>query len=366
MSLRNFRVWFLILALAAFAFGRVPAFAQDHGDAAHSPSVATDATQTAEKATGHAVGEHAGGHETAGHGEEHETPGTFDPHAGTWLHPIARLIFGDPPVEEVDHDGVKGFSNIKKDFAVVALFVMLCLGTAGVLGARRMKLRPDGKPMGLSNIVETSVEGYRNYLIGIMGPFLASKYAPLVSSFFFAILFMNWIGLVPGMLAPTSNPNIPVSMAIVAFFSVHFIAIKEAGIKSWFMHLVGEPLWLAPLNFPLHLIGEIIKPISLSVRLLGNVFGEEMVVLNLALLGIGLSLFGVIPIPLQFPMLCLGLFFGALQALVFSTLLAIYITILSTHHDDHDEHNINGHVEHVPDGHGHDRIIAHPSEATVA
>jgi len=91
-----------------------------------------------------------------------------------------------------------------------------------------------------------------------------------------------------------------------------------------------------------------------------------MVVLNLALLGIGLSLFGIIPIPLQFPMLCLGLFFGALQALVFSTLLAIYITILSTHHDDHDEHNESGHVEHVKDGRGHTEIIAHPSEVPVA
>jgi hypothetical protein len=61
----------------------------------------------------------------------------------------------------------------------------------------------------------------------------------------------------------------------------------------------------------------------------------------------------------------LGLLFGALQALVFSTLLAIYISIFATQHDDHDEHNEHGHVEHVR-LHGHEQIIGHPSEVTVA
>ena len=374
MSLNNFRFFVLALALAGLMFCRFPAAAQDHGGA-HDSSAATQATEAVEEATGNDVGPHGGavetgkhadteGHAAGDHGEKHEPPGPFDPHAGTWLHPISRLIFGEPPVGVIGHGDEKHFTNIKNDFIVVALFLMLCLGVLGVLGARGMKLRPEGKPMGLSNIVETVVEGYHNYLVGVMGPALAAKYSPLVSSFFFTILLFNWIGLVPGMLAPTANPNIPVSLAIVAFFSVHFIAIKEAGIKSWFMHMVGEPLWLAPLNFPLHLIGEIIKPISLAVRLLGNIFGEEMVVLYLSILGIGILSF--FPIPLQFPILCMGILFGLLQALVFSTLLAIYISILTTHHDDHDEHNEHGHVEHIRDANGHRQIIAHPSETTIA
>ncbi len=99
---------------------------------------------------------------------------------------------------------------------------------------------------------------------------------------------MNYAGLVPGLMSPTANPNVPIALAIVAFFATHIIAIKEAGIKSWFMHLIGEPLWLVPLNLPLHIIGEFIKPLSLAIRLLGNVFGEETVVLKLAALGIGL------------------------------------------------------------------------------
>jgi hypothetical protein len=72
-----------------------------------------------------------------------------------------------------------------------------------------------------------------------------------------------------------------------------------------------------------------------------------------------------LPIPFQLPMLFLGTFFGFLQALVFSTLLSIYLSIFATHHDDHDAHNEHGHVEHIHEG-GHQRIVAHPSEVTLA
>jgi F-type H+-transporting ATPase subunit a len=372
MSLFKNRFSLVAFVVAALLMLRVtPLLAQDaegnHGPAT-SGSVATEMTESAQKLTGKNVGPHAGGdaHDAPHGGEEHgETPGTFDPHAGTWLNPITRAIFGLGPVQVTKHDGEEHFTNIKYDFIVIAVFIMLVIAIVGVLAARAMKLRPDGKPMSLSHIVETSAEGYRNYLIGVMGEKLGTKYAPLVSSFFFTILLFNWMGLVPGMLAPTANPNVPVALAIVAFFCTHFIAIRETGLKSWFMHFVGEPVWLAPLNFPLHLVGELIKPLSLSIRLLCNVFGEEMVALQLALLAVGAMAVLKVPIPFHLPMLLLGTFFGLLQALVFSTLLAIYIAILSVHHDEHDEHNLHGSVEHV-DVHGFDEVVAHPSQTSVA
>ena len=212
----------------------------------------------------------------------------------------------------------------------------------------------------MANVVEAAVSGFQDYLIGVMGAPLARKYTPLIASFFFTILVSNWLGLVPGLLAPSSIPAIPISLALVAFIAVHIIAIKETGFKSWFMHFVGEPLWLAPLNFPLHLVGELIKPLSLSLRLLCNVFGEEAVIATLVGLAIT-ALPAWLPIPFQLPMLFLGTFFGFLQALVFSTLLSIYISIFSTHHDDHGHES----TEHATDSKGHKHIIARPSEATV-
>lgn len=316
----------------------------------------------------HGAGASKGGAHGGAHGKEAAPRGIFDAHQGTWLNWLARPIFGQGPVEKSEHAGETHYTNINYDFVVVAIFAMLLLAALWIKAARGLKLRPEGKPHSLSNLFEAALDGFQNYLVGVMGEPLARKYSALVASFFFTILTFNYLGLVPGMLAPTANPNIPIGLAIVAFFSVHIIAIREAGIKSWFAHFVGEPKWLAPLNFPLHILGELIKPLSLSLRLLCNVFGEEMVISQFAGMAIAIAAAMHLPaiIPLQLPFMMLGVFFGALQALVFSTLLAIYISILSTHHDEHDEHNIQGHVEH-PRGHGLDKgVVAHPTEATLA
>lgn len=303
-------------------------------------------------------------HGAEGHEGAEEPRGTFDAEHGTILNPIARAIFGLGPVKKTPEGE---YENVKYDFVVVEVLAMLGLVLLSVKAAKGLRLRPEGKPTSATNLFEAAVEGFRTYLIGVMGQPLAMKYAPLVSAYFFTILTFNYLGLVPFLLSPTTNPNIPLGLAIVAFFCVHGIALKEAGFKSWIMHFVGEPVWLAPLNFPLHIIGEFIKPMSLAIRLLCNVFGEEMIVAQITLLGIGIAASLHLPaiIPLQLPFMLLGVFFGFLQALVFSTLLAIYISIFATHHDDHDEHNIHGHVEDVR-LHGHHEIIGHPSEATVA
>jgi len=364
-SIKTLRGVLLPLILVCLFMGGT-AFAQ-HAETGAPPEAAAAHGADDHAADGHGAGEHAKGekgeHAAGGHGGAHEKPGTFDPHFGTWLNPIVRLFSGEP-APQFDHGHITNIRSIRYDYVFLALLIMAGVGALMSIGAKKAKIRPEGKPGSLPNMVEAAADGFREYLIGIMGPALAMKYAPLVSSFFFTILFMNWMGLVPGMMAPTANPNIPISLAIVAFFSVHFIAIKETGVKSWFMHFVGEPLWLAPLNLPLHLIGELIKPLSLAMRLLCNVFGEEMVITTLTLLAVSVLPIWL-PIPFQIPMLFLGSFFGFLQALVFSTLLAIYIAILATHHDDHDEHNDHGHVEHAH-VHGHHEYIAHPSETPVA
>ncbi len=344
---KTFRLLFLTLLLC-FA---LPVLAQEAG---HDGAGATHETT--------APAEHGGG--------EAEPDRPFNAHQGTWLNPLVRSILGLEKPHVSIHDGdphVSPAESVQYDFLFLALGIMALLAVLGVLAGKQVKVRPDGKPTSIANAAEAAAEGYKNYLIGIMGPKLADKYTPLIASYFFCILFMNYAGLIPGLMSPTANPNVPIGLALVSFFAVHIIALKEAGFKSWIMHFVGEPLWLAPLNFPLHIIGEFIKPISLSVRLLGNVFGEEMVVMKLAGLGIGLLAAYSIPfgIPFNLLMMCLGVLFGALQALVFSTLVAIYISILSTHHDDHDEHNDHGHVEHVR-LHGHEQIVGHPSEATIA
>lgn len=315
----------------------------------------------------------------AAEGAEHEEkPNAFTPHTGTIFHPLVQRIFGQKPPEAEKEDGSiykegekRGpevhFSNVKYDYLFMSFLLMTILAIVGVSAGKKAQIRPDGKPNTLAKGFEAAAEGFQEYLVGVMGKDLAMKYAPMLGSFFFTILLFNWIGLIPGLASPTANPNVPFALAFVSFFMVHIIAIKEAGFKSWFMHLVGEPLWMAPLMFPLHIVGELVKPLSLALRLLGNVFGEEIVLAKLAALallvaaGLGLPTF----IPLQFPIMIMSVFFGLLQALVFSTLLAIYIAILGTSHDDHDDHGHHGHVEHIR-LHGHADTVAHGTEATLA
>lgn len=350
---RRFAAWLILVSLCFCAsMARAQTGAAPQHEGREAASVAAPGS--------HEAGSDAG--ESSHNGPE-EQVSTFYPHAGTWFNGVTRKIFGQGEVRKHGEH----WTNIGQDFIVIAVLIMVGLALLGFVAARGLKVRPEGKPHSLANATEAAVEGFQNYLVGVMGERMARKYMPLIATFFFTILLMNWMGLVPGLLAPTSNPNVPIGLAIVAFFAVHIIAIREAGFKSWFMHFVGEPKWLAPLNFPLHIMGELIKPLSLSLRLLCNVFGEEMVVTQIALMAIGIAAALHLPaiIPLQLPFMLLGVFFGALQALVFSTLLAIYISILSTHHDDHDSHNAHGDVEHDRIN-GREQIVAHPTEATLA
>ena len=287
----------------------------------------------------------------------------FSAHEGTWLNWVARQVFQKgAPLEKTHVDGEEHYENfgVYYDYIVISVLLMVMLGLVCFLGARKVPVRPEGKPASFPHLLEAAVEGFHKYCVSVMGNNLALKYSPLISAFFFTILLFNWIGLIPGLLAPTSNPNVPFGLAIVGFFCVHFIAIREAGFKSYVMHYVGEPLWLAPLNVPLHIVGELVKPVSLAMRLLGNIFGDETVIAQLALLGISAFF-----IPFQFPMMIMGMFMGLLQAVVFATLLAIYISIFAEHHDAHDENNAHGTTEHVR-VHGHEEIVAHPSETTLA
>jgi len=207
--------------------------------------------------------------------------------------------------------------------------------------SKNLKLIPQGR---LQAALELLYEGLDGFIIGIIGA--AGKiYVPFVGTIFIFILTMNWVGLIPGFMSPTSNLNVTVTMAVTTVLLVQLISIKELGLKDYLLHLCGEPLWLAPLMFPIHLVGELVaKPMSLAFRLFGNVFGEDQVIINLAALGLGIMLATWVPIPLQFPLLAFAVFTSFVQAFVFALLTAIYIVLFIGEHDaHHGEHHGEAH-----------------------
>ncbi|NCO35908.1 MAG: F0F1 ATP synthase subunit A [Armatimonadetes bacterium] len=258
----------------------------------------------------------AGAEQVAQHGAElgGHPQSVFAHEVGTWFNPIAKAL---------------GLPN----YIVVSWFIILALVVFAVMATRRLSLVPSK----LQCVAELIVDGLNKYLASIIGAD-GPRYAPLISTLFVYILCLNLAGLIPGLVSPTAFPNTTIALALITFVSVQTIAIWKTGFANYVKHLCGEPLWLAPLAFPIHVIGELAKPLSLAFRLLGNIFGEDMVIVQLVAMGAAIMAVIHFPLPVQLPLMAFGLFTSFVQALVFATLGAIYIALFISHGDHEERH----------------------------
>ena len=128
-------------------------------------------------------------------------------------------------------------------------------------------------------LAEYSLEGMLNFFGGILGPERARRYFPFLMTFFLFILFSNWSGIIPGaghfkaFHPPTSTWSVTAALGILSFLLTQVSGIREKG-WSYFGHFF-QPIFVL---FPLNLIEELVRPLSLSLRLYGNIYGEETVV----------------------------------------------------------------------------------------
>ncbi len=201
------------------------------------------------------------------------------------------------------------YKHIFLTWVVMAVLIVLAL-----LARRGLSLVPKG----WQNFMESYVEGMLSFMSDIMGGKDARPYFPLIGTLFLFILFCNWIGLVPGFIAPTSNWNTTIAPAIVVFFYYHYVGIKKHGAFKYFKHFGGPVWWLSPLIFVLETIGHFARVLSLSIRLFGNIFGEE---------SLFVVLFTLVPLLVPVPIMFLSIFFGFIQALVFTMLSIVYIAL---------------------------------------
>ena len=193
-------------------------------------------------------------------------------------------------------------------------------------------------------LLETAMGGARDFVVQTFGPHM-ERYVPFVGTLFFYILVMNWMGLVPLLKSPTASLNTTAAMAVVVFLYVQYTAIRNQGPLGYLYHLAGSPKdltgWLvAPVLFPIELMGELIKPLSLAARLFGNVFGEDLLIA--VFVGIGVVLLSWQPVPIGFPIhvlfMFLGLIMSAVQALVFALLATVYLYMALPHGSDEEHH----------------------------
>ena len=196
-------------------------------------------------------------------------------------------------------------------------------------------------PGRLQSVVEMAFEGITNFLTGILGP-RGKAYVPFLGTLFFYILCMNLSGTMPLSMSPTASVNTTVALALCVFFYNHYIGIRQNGAKGYVHHLLGSPKsgveWaFVPIMFPVHILGELARPVSLSLRLFGNVTGEDVLLYAFTSLGVAALaiIHSPIGIPFQVPFIFLAFLTSFIQALVFTLLSTIYILLMLPH--DHEE-----------------------------
>jgi F-type H+-transporting ATPase subunit a len=189
----------------------------------------------------------------------------------------------------------------------VVLFLLLSLAFAASRGLKMV-------PGGLQNFMEVVVSGLENLVEETMGH-KGKAYFPLIATFALFILVSNLLGLIPGFFPPTANLNTNVALALIVFFMTHIIGLKEHG-THYIKHFTGPIIWLAPLMIIIEMIGHLARPLSLSLRLFGNMYGHEIVLM---------IFFTLVPFLLPIPMMLMGVLVAFIQAFVFSLLAMIYI-----------------------------------------
>lgn len=191
------------------------------------------------------------------------------------------------------------------------LVMLILIGSAFFL-VKKVRLVPEGG----QNFFEVVVENIENFMVSITGP-EGRPFFPFISTVFLFILVSNLIGLVPGCFSPTANLNTTLALALCTFVYTHIIGIRFHGAK-YIKHFLGPVWWLSPLMFPIELIGHFARVMSLSIRLFGNIYGkEEVLLIFFALAGLYLA-----PLPILF----LGILVCFIQAMVFMLLSIIYFT----------------------------------------
>ena len=206
-----------------------------------------------------------------------------------------------------------GVLDITGEIITMWLIIAILAALSIYLG-KHLKERP-GK---LQNIIETGIEYLDNSFSENLGRTRARKYFYFLGSLFIFIIFANYSGLIPGvgltkyLKAPTSSLSVTAGLVICTFFFLQGASVRAKGIKGYIKHFISPIIVMLPLLA----LDELIKPVSLSLRLFGNIFGEEAVLENF---------YEILPIGAPLVMMALSLLFCALQAIVYTTLVSIYL-----------------------------------------
>jgi len=209
---------------------------------------------------------------------------------------------------------------------IFSLFVACIIILITSMGSRKRQMIP-GRLQGACELIIDGIDGFVCGILGTKG----RKYTPFIGTLFIYILFMNLFGLIPLMKSPTSSLSTTLALAICVFVYVQFTAIREMGFLGYLDHLSGRPrgiiactIFLPLMMFFMHIVSELIRPISLSLRLRSNILGDDMLLSVLSSLGIWW-------VPLLIFSSLLVILAAVMQAIIFSLLTTVYFALVLEH-----------------------------------
>lgn len=220
------------------------------------------------------------------------------------VHPLLFLQFFRKLLEPLH------VNEASADAIAYTWLVIVMLLALSFLATKALKSIPGG----LQNFMEVVIGGIENMIVETMGEH-GRPFFPLIATLAIFILVSNLIGLIPGFFPPTANINTTAACAIVVFVSTHVVGIKHHGLH-YLKHFMGPIAWLAPIIFFIEVIGHMSRPVSLTLRLFGNMNGHELVLM---------IFFGLAPFLVPLPMMLMGVLVSFIQAFVFMLLAMIYI-----------------------------------------
>ena len=236
---------------------------------------------------------------------------------------LFNKVFGKPLATLLSWLGIQVADpdHLVPDYIVMSLIVALVLILLLGLSSRKLSLVPSKR----QSILELIIQTFEGLLVDTIGE-QGKKHLPLIATVGLFILFCNLIGLVPGFMSPTSKLNVTLGCALVVFVYYHFQGIREQGLFKYLKHFAGPVPLLAPLMIPIELISHFSRPVSLSIRLFGNIFAEEVLIVIMA---------SIIPFILPLPFMAIAIFTAVIQSFVFVLLACIYIAGAVAHEEEH-------------------------------
>lgn len=261
-------------------------------------------------------------------------------------------------MEAIEHPPIFHLPGIP-DHVTYTWVVMIVLAVVAFLASRRLELVPHGT----QNFMEVVLEQIQQMIDDVMGP-EGRPYLPLIGTLGLFIFAANLMSLVPGMTGPTTNLNTTAACALVVFIAYHAIGVRKQGALTYLKHFMGPvPGWLKPIMFVIELISHLARPLSLTLRLFGNMVGGHILLAVIFLLmglngligwalhggvigavigGLGGAVTIAFTVGFLYPLKILVSF---LQAFIFMMLTMLYISgaIEEAEHGHGAEHHESGH-----------------------